>query len=102
MAAPVEAPAPVQVLGEDIQEVPRRSARPRLGPDRLVVTGNGKSYMDVVTENLGKPRGKEDVSVRCPSRTSHQACVPPPGRVILNDKILCPSCSGACLYKHSK
>ena len=57
MAAPVEAPAPVQVPGEEIQEVPRRSARPMLDPDRLMVTGSGKSYVDVVKENLGKPWG---------------------------------------------
>ena len=102
MAAPVEAPAPVQVLGEDIQELPRRSARPRFGPDRLVVTGNGKSYVDVVKENLGKPRGRRMCLYNVPVGPPAKPLYLPPGGVILNYKIWCPSCSGACPYKHSK
>ena len=75
---PVATPAPAEALvpvpGQDVLEVPRRSARPRSGLDRLVVTGNGKIYARAVKENLGKHRGKEDVSGQSTGRTSRSTC----------------------------
>ena len=56
----VPAPAEVPVPGE-AQDEPRRSGRSRSGPDRLVVTGQGKSYAAVVQEKpvkAVKPLGK--------------------------------------------
>ena len=37
-------------------EVPRRSSRTRTNPERLKVTGNGKSYADMIKLNLRRTR----------------------------------------------
>ena len=63
-----EEPVPVSVCEPDQEEpaASRRSSRKRGSPKRLMVTGNGKSYIDAVNHNLARAEeagwGKKDVS----------------------------------------
>ena len=65
-----EGPAPGSACEPNQEETvaPRRSSRGKSAPNRLVVTRNGKSYVDAVNHNLVKAErarwGKEDVSGR--------------------------------------
>ena len=56
----------------------RLCSREKSAPDRLVVTRNGKSYVDAVNHNLVKAEragwGKEDVSGRCGRGVQHCQC----------------------------
>ena len=77
-----EQPVPVAEQESDQEEpaAPRRSSRERGLPDRLVVTENGKSYVDAVNNNLAKAKearwGKKDVSGRCGQGGHHYQSQP--------------------------
>ena len=72
-----EEPVPVSVCEPDQEEpaASRRSSRERGSPKRLMVTGNGKSYVDAVYHNLTRAEeagwGKKDVSGRCGQGVHH-------------------------------
>ena len=76
----VQPEEPVSVHEPDQEETvaPRRSSRETGLPDRLVVTRNGKSYVDAVNHNLARAKralwGKEDVSGHCGQCVHHRQC----------------------------
>ena len=68
-AAPAGPAVPVEN-----KDGPRRSGRSRSGPDRLVVTGQGKSYSDVVQE-VNVKSGKEVKAVEAVKPSGKGGCV---------------------------